>query len=426
MNETNIIKLLQERGLIAQITNAKKIANKLSFKKISIYCGFDPTADSLHLGHLIPLLCLKHFQIAGHRPIILIGGATGLIGDPSFKAAERISNPAETVKIWAKKITLQIHQFLDFDNKKNGAIIINNYDWFNSMDMLFFLRNIGKFFSINKMIDREAIKQRLNRNNKGISFTEFSYNLLQAYDFAYLNQNYNVTLQIGGSDQWGNIISGIDLTRRMYQNSVFGFTVPLITNSKNIKFGKTENNVIWLNPRKTSPFKFYQFWINIPDENVYRFLKFFTFLDIRMINELKLKKYNSNINHNHAQILLANEITRMVHGPTGLATAQRITHNLFKKSSTELKEEDLFQLAKNSEITTVFLKHNINLQQALVATKLTSSKQQSRSLIQSHAITINGIKQTEIKYVFQNSDKLYGRYTILKRGKKNFSLICWM
>ncbi|AKC60530.1 tyrosine--tRNA ligase [Blochmannia endosymbiont of Camponotus (Colobopsis) obliquus] len=425
MNKKNIIELLQERELISQITDKKKIIDQLSSKLISVYCGFDPTADSLHLGHLIPLLCLKHFQIAGHRPIILIGGATGLIGDPSFKATERKLNSIETIQIWTEKIKKQISLFLNFNYDKNGACIVNNYDWFNSMNTLTFLRDIGKFFSINKMINKESIKQRLHRYHSGISFTEFTYNLLQAYDFAYLNQKYNVTLQIGGSDQWGNIVSGIDLTKRMYKNTVQGFTMPLITNSNNTKFGKTENDVIWLNANKTSPFKFYQFWINTSDKDVYRFLKFFTFLDIEIIHKLELKNHNNYKTTKYAQILLANELTRTVHGTTGLATAQRITANLFMEPLPKLQEEDFIQLVQNDSIPTVYLNTFTSLQHALVLAQLASSKQQARTLIKAHAITINGKKQIETRYIFNNSDKLYGHYTLLRKGKKYYSLIYW-
>lgn len=228
MASSNLIKQLQERGLVAQVTDEEALAERLAQGPIALYCGFDPTADSLHLGHLVPLLCLKRFQQAGHKPVALVGGATGLIGDPSFKAAERKLNTEETVQEWVDKIRKQVAPFLDFDCGENSAIAANNYDWFGNMNVLTFLRDIGKHFSVNQMINKEAVKQRLNREDQGISFTEFSYNLLQGYDFACLNKQYGVVLQIGGSDQWGNITSGIDLTRRLHQNQVFGLTVPLI------------------------------------------------------------------------------------------------------------------------------------------------------------------------------------------------------
>lgn len=262
MASSNLIKQLQERGLVAQVTDEEALAERLAQGPIALYCGFDPTADSLHLGHLVPLLCLKRFQQAGHKPVALVGGATGLIGDPSFKAAERKLNTEDTVQEWVDKIRKQVAPFLDFDCGDNSAIAANNYDWFGGMNVLTFLRDIGKHFSVNQMINKEAVKQRLNRDDQGISFTEFSYNLLQGYDFACLNKLHGVALQIGGSDQWGNITSGIDLTRRLHQNQVFGLTVPLITKADGTKFGKTEGGAVWLDPKKTSPYKFYQFWIN--------------------------------------------------------------------------------------------------------------------------------------------------------------------
>ena len=240
------------------MTDEEALAERLAQGPIALYCGFDPTADSLHLGHLVPLLCLKRFQQAGHKPVALVGGATGLIGDPSFKAAERKLNTEDTVQEWVDKIRKQVAPFLDFDCGDNTAIAANNYDWFGSMNVLTFLRDIGKHFSVNQMINKEAVKQRLNRDDQGISFTEFSYNLLQGYDFACLNKLHGVALQIGGSDQWGNITSGIDLTRRLHQNQVFGLTVPLITKADGTKFGKTEGGAVWLDPKKTSPYKFYQ------------------------------------------------------------------------------------------------------------------------------------------------------------------------
>ena len=252
MSSNNLIKQLQERGLVAQVTDEDALAERLAQGPISLYCGFDPTADSLHLGHLVPLLCLKRFQLAGHKPVALVGGATGLIGDPSFKATERKLNTAETVQEWVGKIRNQVSPFLSFDCGDNSARLANNYDWFGKMDVLTFLRDIGKHFSVNQMINRESVKQRLNRDDVGISFTEFAYNLLQGYDFANMNKEMGVELQIGGSDQWGNITSGIDLTRRLHQNQVFGMTVPLITKADGTKFGKTEGGAVWLDSKKTS------------------------------------------------------------------------------------------------------------------------------------------------------------------------------
>ena len=423
MASSNLIKQLQERGLVAQVTDEEALAERLAQGPIALYCGFDPTADSLHLGHLVPLLCLKRFQQAGHKPVALVGGATGLIGDPSFKAAERKLNTEETVQEWVDKIRKQVAPFLDFDCGENSAIAANNYDWFGNMNVLTFLRDIGKHFSVNQMINKEAVKQRLNREDQGISFTEFSYNLLQGYDFACLNKQYGVVLQIGGSDQWGNITSGIDLTRRLHQNQVFGLTVPLITKADGTKFGKTEGGAVWLDPKKTSPYKFYQFWINTADADVYRFLKFFTFMSIEEINALEEEDKNSG-KAPRAQYVLAEEVTGMVHGEEGLAAAKRITQSLFSGSLNEMTEVDFGQLAQDG-LELFEVPRDTDLQQALVIAGMAPSKGQARTMISSNAVSVNGEKQTDTEYSFADSDRLFGRYTLLRRGKKNYTLLLW-
>ncbi|CUX95918.1 Tyrosine--tRNA ligase [Candidatus Gullanella endobia] len=424
MANSNLIQQLQERGLIAQVTDEKALTKRLSAGPVSLYCGFDPTADSLHLGHLVPLLCLRRFQLAAHRPVALIGGATGLIGDPSFKNSERHLNTVKSVQEWLEKIKRQVSLFLDFNCGKNSAIIVNNYDWFNSINVLTFLRDIGKHFSINQMVNKEAVKLRLNRNNSGISFTEFSYNLLQSYDFAYLNNQYGIALQIGGSDQWGNITSGIDLTRRLYKNTVYGLTVPLITKSDGTKFSKTEDITIWLDPSKTSPYKFYQFWINTSDSDVYRFLKIFTFLEIAKINKLEQEDRTNNKKKNRTQYILAEEITRIVHSEKGLAAAKRITASLFSGTLTDLTEDDFVQLAQDG-IPMVNLERNVDLQQALIAAEFVSSRGQARALIHSNAVSVNGEKQAAVDYTFNDTDRFYKRYTLLRRGKKYYCLLNW-
>ncbi|MBD2813742.1 tyrosine--tRNA ligase [Xenorhabdus sp. Flor] len=422
MSSNNLIKQLQERGLIAQVTDEEALAERLAQGPASLYCGFDPTADSLHLGHLVPLLCLKRFQLAGHKPIALVGGATGLIGDPSFKAVERKLNTEETVKEWVEKIRKQVSPFLDFEGE-NGAELANNYEWFGEMDVLTFLRDIGKHFSVNQMINKEAVKQRLNRDDVGISYTEFSYNLLQSYDFANLNGKYGVELQIGGSDQWGNITSGIDLTRRLHQKQVFGLTVPLITKSDGTKFGKTEGGAVWLDPKKTSPYKFYQFWVNTADADVYRFLKFFTFMSIEKINALEEEDKNSG-KAPRAQYVLAEEVTRLVHGEAGLTAAKRITESLFSGAVADLTEDDFAQLAQDG-MPAIELEKDADLQQALVTAEFVPSRGQARTMISSNAVSVNGEKQSEPMYVFTDNDRLFGRYTLLRRGKKHYCLINW-
>ncbi|KAA9002039.1 tyrosine--tRNA ligase [Affinibrenneria salicis] len=423
MASSNLIKQLQERGLIAQVTDEEALAERLAQGPIALYCGFDPTADSLHLGHLVPLLCLKRFQQAGHKPVALVGGATGLIGDPSFKATERKLNTEDTVQEWVAKIRKQVAPFLDFDCGDNAAVAANNYDWFGGMNVLTFLRDIGKHFSVNQMINKEAVKQRLNRDDVGISFTEFSYNLLQGYDFACLNKLHGVALQIGGSDQWGNITSGIDLTRRLHQNQVFGLTVPLITKADGTKFGKTEGGAVWLDPSKTSPYKFYQFWINTADADVYRFLKFFTFLSLEEIEALEEEDKNSG-KAPRAQYVLAENVTRMVHGDAGLAAARRITDSLFSGSLQDMTADDFAQLAQDG-MPVVELARGADLQAALVGAELVPSRSQARTMIGSNAVSVNGEKQSDAEYTFSDADRLFERYTLLRRGKKHYCLVVW-
>lgn len=423
MNGSNLIAELRERGLIAQVTDEQALTQRLAQGSITLYCGFDPTADSLHLGHLVPLLCLRRFQQAGHKPVALVGGATGLIGDPSFKAQERKLNTTETVQQWVDKIRQQVAPFLDFNCGDNPAVAVNNYDWFGEMNVLTFLRDIGKHFSVNQMINKEAVKQRLNRDDVGISFTEFAYNLLQGYDFACLNQRYGVELQIGGSDQWGNITSGIDLTRRLQQRQVFGLTVPLITKADGTKFGKTESGAVWLDARKTSPYAFYQFWINTSDADVYRFMKFFTFMSLAQIAALEQEDRDSGKTP-RAQVLLAEQVTRLVHGEAGLAAAQRITRSLFNDTLGELTADDFAQLAQDG-VPMVELTMDADLQQALVTAGLQPSRGQARKTIAASAVSVNGQKQPDPEYVFSDADRLFGRYTLLRRGKKNYCLVCW-
>ncbi len=423
MADNNLIKQLQERGLIAQVTDENALAQRLAQGPIALYCGFDPTADSLHLGHLVPLLCLKRFQLAGHKPIALVGGATGLIGDPSFKAMERKLVTSVVVNCWAEKIRQQVSPFLDFSCGDNSAIVVNNHDWFGDMNVLTFLREIGKYFSVNQMINKEAVKQRLNREESGISFTEFSYNLLQAYDFSCLYDRHRVELQLGGSDQWGNITSGIDLTRRLQQQSVYGLTVPLITKADGTKFGKTESGAVWLDPNKTSPYKFYQFWINTADADVYRFLKFFTFMSLEDINKLEEEDKRAS-RAPRAQYILAEEVTAQVHGEAGLSAAKRITQSLFSGSLEDMMAADFAQLSQDG-MPVIRLSVGADLQHALVHAGLAPSRGQARTMMNANAVQVNGEKQVNPDYAFTNSDRLFDRYTLLCRGKKNYCLIDW-
>lgn len=319
MTKRTLLEDLKARGLIAQTTSEEELEAHLEAGSVTLYCGFDPTADSLHLGHLVPLLMLKRFQEYGHRPIALVGGATGLIGDPSFKAQERQLNSLEVVQQWSDCLKGQISRFIEF-NDEGGAILANNFDWTGNVDVLSFLRDIGKHFTVNKMISKESVRQRIEREGEGISFTEFAYQILQSYDYQKLNEQYGCTLQIGGSDQWGNITGGIELVRRMNGKSVHGLTLPLITKADGTKFGKTEGGAVWLDPKKTSPYAFYQFWLQTPDADVYRFLKFFTFLEVERIDEIEAED-RARDGRPQAQQILAEEVTRLVHGEEALQGA---------------------------------------------------------------------------------------------------------
>ncbi|MFI4846810.1 MAG: tyrosine--tRNA ligase [Candidatus Makana argininalis] len=424
MKKTNIIEELDNRNLIYQITDKKYISNILLKKKISLYCGFDPTSDSLHVGHLLVLLCLKHFQLLGHRPIVLIGSSTALIGDPSFKNIERNFNNFEKINTYVKKIKIQISMFLNFNCGNNSAIILDNKEWFNKINIIDFLNKTGKHFSVNKMISKEIIKNRLFKNKNSISFSEFSYNLLQSYDFSYLYKKYNVKLQIGGSDQWGNITSGIFLTHKLYKKKVYGLTVPIITNSNGIKFSKTSQGTIWLDKNKTSIYKFYQFWINIPDSDLLNFLKLFN-----LINNIKIKKIDKKYKYennflNYKKKILAEEITKIVHGKIGLKCAKRITYSLFKNKVINLTENDFKQLYKDG-IKTIDITQSYDLQQILKNSNLAKSRNQARILIISNSISINGIKQNNPEYILNKNDILYGKFTIIQKGKKKHCLLNW-
>ena len=429
----SVIQDLQSRGLIAQTTDIEALDALLNEQKISLYCGFDPTADSLHIGHLLPVLALRRFQQAGHTPIALVGGATGMIGDPSFKAVERSLNSAETVAGWVESIRNQLKPFLSFEGE-NAAIMANNADWFGSMNCLDFLRDIGKHFSVNAMLNKESVKQRIERDDVGISFTEFAYSLLQGYDFAELNKRHGAVLEIGGSDQWGNITAGIDLTRRLNQKQVFGLTLPLVTKSDGTKFGKTEGGAVWLNAKKTSPYQFYQFWLKVADADVYKFLKYFTFLSIEAIDAIEAKD-KANGTKPEAQRILAEEMTRLIHGEEALAAAQRISENLFAEDQSSLTESDFEQLALDG-LPTFEVSESINVVETLVKTGLASSNKEARGFVNSKAVLLNGkpaeannpnhaAEKPDDAYMLTDEHKRFGKYTIVRRGKRNHALLVW-
>ena len=423
MYQSALLRDLHARGLIAQITDAAALDKLLDKTSVTLYCGFDPTADSLHLGHLVPVLLLKRFQQAGHTPIALVGGATGMIGDPSFKATERKLNTPDIIAGWVDKIRGQVAPFLDF-NGANAAIMANNFDWFGSMGALDFLRDIGKHFSVNAMIKKESVQQRINRDEQGISYTEFSYSLLQGYDFSELNRRHDCVLQIGGSDQWGNITAGADLTRRLNQKHVFGLTLPLVTKSDGTKFGKTESGAVWLDGRKTSPYAFYQFWLNTADADVYKFLRYFTFLSVAEIEAIEAADRDSG-KKPEAQRILAEQATELVHGTAALEAAQRISQSLFSGSVDALTETDFEQLAQDGVPGVALESSADGLIDALVAAGLAKSKSEARGFLQSGSVTVNGAKIDALDHRFTDTDRRFGRFTLLRRGKKNYAMLRW-
>jgi tyrosyl-tRNA synthetase len=418
---------LKSRGLVFQTTGDDTFEAWLDEKPRTLYCGFDPTADSLHIGSLVPLLTLKRFQLAGHSPIALVGGATGLIGDPSFKAQERSLNTPDVVAGWVERLREQMSQFLSFDGEA-AAVMANNLDWTADVDVLTFLRDVGKHFSVNTMIAKESVKQRIEREGAGISFTEFTYMILQSFDFAELNKRYGCELQIGGSDQWGNITGGIDLTRRMNGASVQGLTLPLVTKADGTKFGKTESGTIWLDARKTSPYAFYQFWLSTADADVYTFLKYFTFLTVEAIDALAQEDAVRE-GRPEAQRVLAQEVTRLVHGASGLEAAQRITSAMFSGDESSLSESDLAQLSLDGLPSSSISRDSMpeTLTQLLTDAGMAASGKQVKDALGRSAVSINGVavsaaNNADPMSCFAPEVAMHGRYFIARLGKKKVHL----
>lgn len=418
---------LRARDLIFQIAGEDAIDDWLSAEPRTLYCGFDPTADSLHIGSLVPLLVLRRFQQAGHRPIALVGGATGLIGDPSFKAAERQLNTPEVVAGWVEKIRGQVSQFVDFGGE-HPALVVNNLDWTADFNVLDFLRDIGKHFSVNNMIGKESVRQRLDREGAGISFTEFAYMILQSFDFSELFRLHGCGLQIGGSDQWGNITGGIDLTRRLHGEQVFGLTLPLVTKSDGTKFGKTESGTIWLDASRTSPYAFYQFWLSTADADVYRFLRFFTFLPVEEIAAIERADAERE-GRPEAQRILAQEVTRLVHGDAGLEAAERITEALFSGDPGALGEADLEQLALDGLPCDRIQRAELppTLSQLLAQVGVAAGKQIKDALAR-EAVLVNGQAvaggpTVTCEEALKPERALHGRFYLVRFGKKKYHLL---
>ncbi|MCL9637010.1 tyrosine--tRNA ligase [Bacillus zanthoxyli] len=415
----DILQDLEFRGLINQQTDEKGLNELLSKESVRLYCGFDPTADSLHIGHMLPVLILRRFQQAGHQPIALVGGGTGLIGDPSGKKAERTLNEKETVAMFSERIKGQLSRFLDFEEGENAAVIANNYDWIGTLDVITFLRDIGKNFGINYMMAKDSVQSRIE---SGISFTEFSYMILQSYDFLNLYQTYNCKLQIGGSDQWGNITAGLELIRKSEEDAkAFGLTVPLVTKADGTKFGKTEGGAIWLDAEKTSPYEFYQFWINTDDRDVIKYLKYFTFLSHEEINELAASAKEAP-EKREAQKALAAAMTTLVHGEGALEQAIRISQALFNGSISELTAEEIKQGFKDVPSYT-HTGEDIGLIDLLVESKISPSKRQAREDISNGAIYLNGEREQDLQKTVGAEDRIEGQFTVIRRGKKKYTLI---
>ncbi|KAA1038421.1 tyrosine--tRNA ligase [Macrococcus equipercicus] len=408
---------LRWRGLIYQETHPEAMEELLNKESVSLYCGADPTADSLHIGHLLPFLTLKRFQQHGHRPVVLIGGGTGMIGDPSGRSDERVLQTPEMVQQNVDGINRQMEQLFDFTGG-NSAVRVNNKDWLGQIDLLTFLRDYGKHVGVNYMLAKDSIQSRLEG---GISYTEFTYTILQAIDFGHLNKEHNVKLQIGGSDQWGNITSGIELMRRMYgEVEAYGMTIPLVTKSDGKKFGKSESGAVWLDRTKTSPYEFYQFWINTPDADVIKYLKYFTFLSHDEIDALE-QSVEQEPHLRLAQRKLAEEVTKLVHDEAALSDAVRITEALFKGDLAALSAAEIREGFKDVPQSTVTAA--ADLVELLVEAGISPSKRQAREDITNGAISINGEKQTDVSYEVGDSDKIDDEFMIIRRGKKKYFMV---
>lgn len=411
----HFIEELKQRGLVSQITDETKLEKLLNDKK-TVYCGFDPTADSLHVGSLLPLITLLRFKKAGIPVIPLIGGATGMIGDPSGKSSERTLNSPETVSLFKDSISAQIKSIL------GDVCVLDNNDWTKNFSIIEFLRDIGKHFSVNSMLSKESVKNRIEREDQGISFTEFSYQLLQSMDFWHLFKSNNCSIQIGGSDQWGNITSGMDLIHKKEGNDciVAGLTIPLLVKSDGTKFGKSESGAVWLSSDKTSPFNFFQFWLKVSDSDIAKFFKMLSFRSVEEIDNILLE--DTNLPKPIAQRLLAEELTEIVHGKKALESVLRMTKALFENDFEKMTKEDFLNLKKDGMNS--IKPEDLNLANLLVSSNLVKSKRQARELISAGAILINGIKVISSEDLNEISviDFREG-FAVLQKGKRDFILI---
>ena len=417
----NIIDDLMWRGAINQMTDEEGLRQLTQEKAVSLYCGVDPTGDSMHIGHLIPFMILRRFQLAGHRPVIVIGGATGSIGDPSGRTSERVLQTKEQVQHNVEKLTAQMKRlFLTSQEDQEAVRLVNNYDWTKELSLLDFLRDYGKHFNLNTMLAKDVVASRLE---VGISFTEFSYQILQSIDFLQLFRKEDVQLQIGGADQWGNITAGLELIRKVEgaEARAYGLTIPLMLKSDGTKFGKSAGGAVWLDPEKTTPYEFYQFWLNQDDRDVIKYIKYFTFLEKEEIEALEVS-VQEEPHKRQAQKRLAEEVTHFVHGEAALQDALKITNALFTGDVQQLNANEIEQGFKNMP-TFESEKVEQNLATWLVDLGIEPSRRQSREDIQNGAISINGEKITDLEHVWTPEQSFEGRFVLVRRGKKKYFLV---
>ncbi|HEV3339019.1 MAG TPA: tyrosine--tRNA ligase [Pirellulales bacterium] len=422
---TDIFQELRWRGLIHQTTDDEKLPGWLNDKPRTLYAGFDPTANSLHVGHLVALMILRRFQQAGHRPIAVVGGATGMIGDPSGKSEERKLLSLDELRANVSAIETQMSSFLDFQRGAGSALLVNNYDWISRFSYLDFLRDVGKNFPVNVMLTKDSVRARLERTDIGLSYTEFSYMLLQAYDFVHLHEHHGCELQVGGSDQWGNITAGIDLARRMRGVQLYGITTPLLTKSDGTKMGKTEAGALWLSPDRTSPYQFYQYWINVDDADAGKCLRYFTDLSREEVESLDVLR-SQHPERRESQRRLAEEITRLVHGEAGLKKAQRASQILFGAeidALSDLELGEIFADVPSEKMPRVNLSAGLNIVDALVSAGLAKSKGEARRTIEQGGAYVNNRRIDSIDRQLTQADLASETVMVLRSGKKKYALL---
>lgn len=416
----SLIEDLEWRGLLYQQTDAEGMEQLLNKEKVALYVGVDPTADSMHIGHIVPLLTLRRFQLAGHRPVLLVGGATGMIGDPSGRSTERNLLTEDQIARNVAGLKSQMERIFDFSDEVSGAKLVNNHDWVGKLSIIDFLRDYGKLVNVNYLLSKDTIASRLET---GISFTEFTYTIIQGLDFNHLYNHHNVKIQVGGSDQWGNITTGLEIIRKTHEEetNAFGITIPLVTKADGTKFGKTAGGAVWLDPEKTSPYEFYQFWVNAADADVVKYLKIFTFLSREEIEALEAA-VQEEPHLRKAQKTLAAEMTKLIHGEDGLVQAEKITAALFSGDLKGLSVEEM-KVAFSGVPSIELPKEDKNIVDIIVEAKISSSKRQAREDVTNGAISVNGEKVTDLDYTIEAKDRLEDAFAIIRRGKKKYHML---